>query len=135
MRDIEQRVVAFVARQCGVDAEKLRPHTTLFGDLRVDGDDGMELLERFGGEFSVDLSHCDSSRHFGSEGFAPWTPVYWLVLALRRVGKRCQEPFNRLNAPRTPKNTEKRFLTPLFFPKERAGGAEAAGGVTCRFAS
>ncbi len=58
--------------------------TTIFGDLRADGDDGVELLNAFGKEFSVDMSGCDPSRYFGREGCAPWAPIYWLVLALRK---------------------------------------------------
>ena len=83
MKSLYDRVVAFIAEQRGLPVERLRSETTLFGDLGTDGDDGVELLEGFGREFSVDMSRCDPSRYFGPEGFYPWAPICWLVLAFR----------------------------------------------------
>jgi hypothetical protein len=84
MQGLDQRVVAFVAAQCGVSSDRIRPQTTLLGDLGIDGDDGIELLEQFADEFAVDLARCNPTRHFGPEGLWPWAPIYWLILALRR---------------------------------------------------
>jgi acyl carrier protein len=84
MQSLYDRVVAFVAKQRGVRADRLKPETTLFGDLGTDGDDGVELLEEFGREFSVDMSGCDARRYFGSEGLPPWFLFYWIILAFRR---------------------------------------------------
>lgn len=84
MQSLYDRVVAFVAEQRCVRAERLKPGTTLFGDLGADGDDGVELLEHFAREFSVDMSGCDPSRYFGPEGVPLWFLIDWVVLALRR---------------------------------------------------
>src|SRR5688572_30475624 len=81
--NLQQRVVAFVAAQCGADEDKLRPQTTLFGGLGVDGDDGCQLVEEFARQFSVDLSGFDPTEHFGPEGMAVLWPFYWLVIAFR----------------------------------------------------
>lgn len=58
--------------------------TTIFGDLHTDGDDGVELLEAFGEAFSVDMSRCDPTLHFGPEGCVPWAPFYWIILPFRK---------------------------------------------------
>lgn len=84
MQPLYDRVVAFVAEQRGVRAERLKPETTLFGDLGTDGDDGIELLADFAREFHVDMNGCDASRYFGSEGLPPWFLFYWIILAFRR---------------------------------------------------
>src|SRR5215213_5336533 len=78
------RVVNLVAEQCGVRASRITPDTTLFGDLGIDGDDGIEVLEKLAREFSVDMSRCQPCRYFGPEGFYPWAPLYWIVLAFRK---------------------------------------------------
>jgi len=54
-----------------VRVEKLRPETTLSGDLGTDGDDGVELLEGFGRKFSVDMSSCDPRSLFRPRGLLP----------------------------------------------------------------
>ncbi len=84
MQSLHDRVVAFVSSQRGVRADRLSPETTLFEDLGTDGDDGIELLEDFAREFSVDVSQCDPSRYFGSEGLPLWFLFDWIVLAFRR---------------------------------------------------
>lgn len=78
------RVSQFVADFTCVPPNKIGEETTLFGDLGVDGDDGVELLVRFGEEFDVDLSSVDLSKHFGPEGGAPWAIFAWIAYACRR---------------------------------------------------
>jgi acyl carrier protein len=79
MRSLYDRVVAFVARHLGVSADDLKPDTTLFGDLNADSDDGVELLEEFAREFSVDMSGYDPSRYFGTENLPFWLSLWWLI--------------------------------------------------------
>ena len=83
MQSIYEQVIAFVAEQCRVRMDRLKPGTTLCGDLGIAGDDGVELLEEFGRVFAVDMTNCDASRYFGSEGCSPFAPFYWLLLAFR----------------------------------------------------
>lgn len=80
---LEERVRQFLVTQMHYPAQKIRLETTLFGDMRTDGDDADYLFEAFGREFKVDLSELDLTRHFGPEGCYPWAPIYWLVLSLR----------------------------------------------------
>lgn len=80
---LEQRVREFVARERAVPAERLRPDTTLFGDLGVDGDDAADLFAAFGREFGVDLRGLELGRHFGPEGLPPTFPSEWVRDFLR----------------------------------------------------
>lgn len=80
---LHDRIVALVAKQVGVRADRITAETTLVGDLNTAGDDGVDLLEAFGKEFSVDMSNCDPSHYFGTEVMYPWAPIYWLILAFR----------------------------------------------------
>ena len=68
--ELFERVRRLVARETGVRPERIRPESTLFGDLGVDGDDADELFEAFAAEFRVDLGPLQLSRHFGGEGIA-----------------------------------------------------------------
>ncbi len=52
-RDLTDRVIRFISEQLAVPEERITSDTTIFGDLRVDGDDGIELLEAFGDRFKV----------------------------------------------------------------------------------
>jgi acyl carrier protein len=88
MQPLEERVIAFVSEQLGVRAERISMATTIFGDLHTDGDDGVELLESFDEKFSVDMTGCDPSRYFGPEGCVPWAPIYWILIAMRKVRRR-----------------------------------------------
>lgn len=65
---IERGVKRFVARELAVRVGRLKLETTLFGDLRTDGDDGFDLIVAFGKEFNVDIRRFDPAKHFGPEG-------------------------------------------------------------------
>lgn len=79
---LEQQVMAFMAEFIGVDRDQLRPRSTVFGDLRVDGGDAADLIEEFARRFSVDLTGYDHRRYFGTEEF---NPVGTLWVALRQL--------------------------------------------------
>lgn len=81
MPDLQERIKASVAEQTIVEADHITLDTTLFGDLGVAGDDGLELMAAFGQEFGVDLSEFNADRHFGPEApgcLAFLFPYYWL---------------------------------------------------------
>jgi hypothetical protein len=91
---IEEDVVAFVADFTRNPVECIKPQTTLFGDLGIDGDDGDEILSAFMRRFDVDMSSC-RPVHFGPEGFVPWAPLYWLALAWRSRAEKQSTPESR----------------------------------------
>jgi Protein of unknown function (DUF1493) len=66
--DLVQRIIAFISNETRSNRKRIGMDTTLFGDLGVDGEDGRELIEAFGKEFSVDISSFRPSEHFGPEG-------------------------------------------------------------------
>lgn len=68
MDDLEQRVLAFVVRQLAREDATLE--SMLLADLGCDGDDAVELFQKFGTEFAVDLTELYEfwDRHFNAEG-------------------------------------------------------------------
>ena len=67
---LRDRVIEFASNQLCVNKSRLTDETTLFGDLGVAGDDGVELFEEFEKRFHVDLSEFDPAAHFGPEAGA-----------------------------------------------------------------
>ena len=65
---LEQQVKEFVAKETAVRVEKLTLETDLLKDLGVDGNDALELLEKYWEVFQIDLSQFQFSKCFGSEG-------------------------------------------------------------------
>ncbi len=66
-KDIDDRVIDFVANYVGIDANEVNKGTTVNDELGVDGDDGMDMLESFSKEFDVDISSV-KDIYFGPEG-------------------------------------------------------------------
>jgi acyl carrier protein len=83
MTPTEERVAHFISEQTG-SHRAILPSTTLLGDLGVDGEDGIDLLDAFAKAFDVDMTSCDPQRYFGPEGCYPWAPLYWLIVAFRK---------------------------------------------------
>jgi Protein of unknown function (DUF1493) len=70
---IEARVYRFLVEALSRPCEELRAKKTLSHDLGVEGHDALELFEKFGDEFRVDLSglYEDGSQYFAAEGVSP----------------------------------------------------------------
>lgn len=81
LNDLEESVMAFVAREASANRNSMSPETDVVRDLGVDGDDGMELVAKFAEHFRVDLSSFDSSVYFGPEAsfnpLAVFLPSWW----------------------------------------------------------
>ena len=67
MSELEQQVMEFISEQTAVPLSKLSLETTIFGELGIDGDDGIELIEDLGKRFNVNLSSFDAKSYFGPE--------------------------------------------------------------------
>ncbi|MCF7789043.1 MAG: DUF1493 family protein [Prosthecobacter sp.] len=102
MQSLEESVIEFVADFMGFKAERIHLHTTLYGDLGIAGDDGLELIQTFGEKFQVDLTGFQSARHFGSEGLSVLAPLglLWMVLSYPFRQKRIPEEESNLQAVR-----------------------------------
>ena len=85
--DLLQKVKFMIADQCSVPMEKLKGETRLLHDLGIDGDDAVELLERYGKEFGVDLATFKFDEYFGTEGCNPFCPFVVLFSVLFRRKK------------------------------------------------
>lgn len=68
--EIEQSILAFVARETGRNPKRLALNSRLVHDLGVDGDDAVELFEKFGEKYGVDLTALFQNwdHHFAPEG-------------------------------------------------------------------
>lgn len=102
MQSLEECVIEFVADFTGFKPELIHLHTTLYGDLGVAGDDGLELIQAYGKRFQVDLAEFQSLRHFGSEGLSILAPLglLWMVLGLSFRQKRSPEEQSNLQVIR-----------------------------------
>jgi len=83
--ELQSRVLALVSEATGTKLEKLKPTTTLSGDLGMGGDDAVEFFEKFGSEFTVDLTDLDRDWkfYFSLEGVPIATA---LLVAIPSVG-------------------------------------------------
>lgn len=71
------RMIEFVAGETRSRAARITPDTRLRTDLGVDGDDAVELLEKFADRFEVNMSAFQFAKYFGSEGFG-CSAMFWI---------------------------------------------------------
>jgi len=74
---LQQQIIDFVSKKTGVSTTRIQLHTTLFGDLGIDGDDARDFFLRFSQRFNVNVTAFNFRCHFGDEGF---NPLYFPVL-------------------------------------------------------
>ncbi len=78
--DIKNRIIKIISETHGNRPESINLTTDLCRDLGIDGDDAVELFERLSDEFKIDFSTMQWGRHFGPEGFNPFsmlTRSFW----------------------------------------------------------
>src|SRR5690349_6932130 len=73
--DVRETVMQIVADESRVAREKLSEETRIVEDLHLDGDDVVELVERVGRIFDVDMTTYRWYHHHGLEGCNP----LWLI--------------------------------------------------------
>ncbi len=81
---LEERVLAFAARQCGIAVGKVDLLSRLVEDLGLDGAHAQEFFAAFGREFEVNLDALRGDRwkrHFRPEGL-PAGPSLFAVFIL-----------------------------------------------------
>ena len=64
------RVRSFIAQYCAIAPESIKPDSTLFADLGIAGDDGVEFILEFSRRFGVDICGMNVGEYFGDEGFS-----------------------------------------------------------------
>lgn len=68
---LQQEVLAFISYQRSTPKEKINLEDSLFHDLGVDGDDALELINRYASKFGVSLTDFDINKYFGPESSSP----------------------------------------------------------------
>jgi acyl carrier protein len=83
---LEMRVIDFVSNQLSVSKDTLSLQNSLYEDFGVDGDDGVEFIEAFSNEFSVNISAVKYEKHFQPEGgVTPFFMLYPFLYLLKRI--------------------------------------------------
>lgn len=65
-------VLAILSRKTGIELSKIRTEASLLHDLRIDGDDAVEVILELSSRCGVDVSSFDCSRYFRSEPALGW---------------------------------------------------------------
>jgi hypothetical protein len=70
MTELEDRIIAFTAKERGMKPNRISLSSRLNHDLGMDGDDAIEFFEKFSKDFEVDVGELKEhwSDHFGPEG-------------------------------------------------------------------
>ena len=68
MRNKSNDVVKFIADFIGVKANKISSESRIYEDLKVDGDDAIELIFEFAKHFEVDMEGFEPKKYFAPEG-------------------------------------------------------------------
>ena len=95
---LQDRVFALVPESTGVRLEKLQATTTLSGDLGMEGDDAVEFFEKFGTEFTIDLTNLfrDWKFYFPPEG-VPMATAFLVAIPAAGIAILVKEFFPRLH--------------------------------------
>ena len=75
---LEEQIIAFVADNTGVSADRLSRASRLVADIGLAGDDADDLFTAYSERFSVDLAGLDLAI-FGPEGCNPLGLIYCIV--------------------------------------------------------
>jgi acyl carrier protein len=84
-------VILFVSDQLSIPIEKINLNQSLFHDLGVDGDDAIELIEKYALKFHVAINEFNFDEHFGQEG-AP-SPLAFIIEFLFRKNYKQKKRF------------------------------------------
>jgi hypothetical protein len=76
---LEEQIIAFVADNTGVSADRLSTASRLVADIGLAGDDADDLFTAYSERFSVDLAGLDLLAIFGPEGCNPLGLIYCIV--------------------------------------------------------
>ena len=74
-------IVSLLEREHGINRGKLSPSSRLLHDLRVDGDDAIELIQEIRKRFGTDFTALEGrwSQHFRAEGGSYSNLGVWVV--------------------------------------------------------
>jgi len=77
---LQKEVIIFLSDFSGIKIGNIGLHSSLSRDLKMEGDDAVELLSEFGKRFNIDMTQIDPNDYFVSEAcfnplFALWIKV------------------------------------------------------------
>jgi Protein of unknown function (DUF1493) len=75
-----EKVTEFIANEAGVPVDSITRQTRLWHDLRLGGDDAVEVFTRYQAQFGVDLASLQLTQHVPSE-ITVWYVDAWESLA------------------------------------------------------
>lgn len=98
MTELEERIVAFTAKETGMKAHRIALSSRLSHDLGIDGDDAVKFFDKYGKEFSVDLSALGDHwhQHFKPEGGGPSLGFMVVIVVCVVLGGLVHRAFNRI---------------------------------------
>lgn len=65
--DVFEEIKSFLSQEIGTN-KFMERNTRLYEDLRIDGDDAFELMQKYKSVFKVDMTHFDYNLYFAPEG-------------------------------------------------------------------
>ncbi len=97
---INKKIIEFLSDQLSIAATSLHLNDRLFHDLGVDGDDAVELLQRYSKEFHVEINHFPFTDYFGNEGTGSPFSYIWRLFSIgqARAKKKPLAIFDLINA-------------------------------------
>lgn len=79
-------ILDFISTFCGVPRSKISMRSEIVGDLHIEGDDAIELIEELSKLLNVDSNDFDFSTFFVSE--SAFNPLNGLIGLLKGRGKK-----------------------------------------------
>ena len=64
---LETEVINLLSEESGIPASEISIHSSLLGDLGIDGDDAWDVFEKCHEKYSLDLTNFDFQAHFRNE--------------------------------------------------------------------
>lgn len=83
-QELWQKIEHFIRQESGVSKRKtLTPDTCIVENLKIDGEDGVELVEKYGATFNVNLDSFNYHNYFYGDYFDP-LGLSSLILYIKR---------------------------------------------------
>jgi hypothetical protein len=64
---MDDEIAQLISIETGIPQNQITEHSTLLGDLKIDGDDAWSLLENCHNKFGLVLTGFDFNKHFRCE--------------------------------------------------------------------
>lgn len=79
MDDKEMKLKLLLKKYTGISPKDIKLDSGISEELKLDGDDAIELLQEYSRTFDVDISRFPYQAYFCSEGFNPFAIIWNLI--------------------------------------------------------